>query len=169
MKETDVCILLGSNLDDREEYLHLAMKEIVSLCGKLTAQSSIYETEPWGFESENDFLNQVIIVKTSLSPLKLLEALLHIETSLGRIRLHLEGYASRIIDIDILYYGDLVIDTDVLSIPHPRLHFRRFTLVPLAELLPDFIHPVIKKSHTELLLGLDDSSPVKLFAKSFSI
>jgi 2-amino-4-hydroxy-6-hydroxymethyldihydropteridine diphosphokinase len=169
MKETDVCILLGSNLGNRQAFLSLAINEIVSLCGKLVARSDIYETEPWGFEGTSDFLNQVIIINSALAPLGLLETLLQIETNLGRKRNIDEGYVSRFIDIDILYYGDIVIDTEVLSIPHPRLHFRRFTLVPLVELLPDFIHPVLQKSNTELLQLLDDSSPVKLYAKSFSV
>jgi 2-amino-4-hydroxy-6-hydroxymethyldihydropteridine diphosphokinase len=169
MKETDVCILLGSNMGDREGVLQSAIAEIVKHCGTVSIQSSIYETEPWGFQGENDFLNQVIIIKTSLTPTELLHKLLEIEISLGRKRKNSSAYISRNIDLDILYYASMVVQTGVLSIPHPRLHLRRFTLVPLCELLPDFIHPVLQKSHSELLQTLDDSSPVKLFAKSFSI
>ncbi|MDO8896412.1 MAG: 2-amino-4-hydroxy-6-hydroxymethyldihydropteridine diphosphokinase [Bacteroidales bacterium] len=169
MMEMDVCILLGSNLGNREEQMELATAEILRLCGELLTKSSIYETMPWGFEDECDFLNQVIVIKTSLSPANLLHQLLEIETSLGRKRTSSNGYISRNIDIDILYYGSLVLETEKLSIPHPRLHLRRFTLVPLFEIVPDFIHPVLQKSHSELLQTLDDSSAVKLYAKSFSI
>jgi len=169
MMKMDVCILLGSNLGNREEQLQLATAEILRLCGDLLAKSSIYETKPWGFEDECDFLNQVIVIKTSQSPVNLLHQLLEIEIYLGRKRTNSDGYISRNIDIDILYYGNIVVETEKLSIPHPRLHLRRFTLVPLFELMPDFIHPVLQKSHSELLQTLDDSSAVKLYAKSFSI
>lgn len=118
----------------------------------LVERSSAYITEPWGFEADEWFLNELLVVETDLEPDDLMDRLLEIETELGRVR-HPEipGYQSRTIDLDILYYGDRVIDTEKVTIPHPLLHLREFALKPLCEVIPDFIHPVFHLSQTQLL------------------
>jgi 2-amino-4-hydroxy-6-hydroxymethyldihydropteridine diphosphokinase len=143
-------LLLGSNLQHRESIIAKAIAIIGQLneC-KILNKSNLYESEAWGFESENQFLNQAIEIETSLHPTTLLKALLNIENQLGRVRKH-AGYESRIIDIDILFYDHLVINLTELNIPHPRLHLRRFTLICLVEIIPNFIHPTLQKSIQQL-------------------
>lgn len=121
-------------------------------CGLLVERSSAYITEPWGFEAEEWFLNELLVVETELDPDRLMDTLLDIEAALGRVR-HPEqkGYCSRTVDLDILYYGDQVIHTEKVIVPHPRLHLRRFALEPLCEVIPDFLHPVFNLSQTQLL------------------
>ena len=121
-------------------------------CGMLVERSSAYITEPWGFEAEEWFLNELLVVETELSPDDLMDELLGIERELGRVR-HPEkkGYSSRTVDLDILYYGDQIIHTDKVTAPHPRLHLRRFALEPLCELVPDFLHPEFNLSQKQLL------------------
>ena len=118
----------------------------------LSERSSAYTTEPWGFEAEEWFLNELLVVDTELEPDVLMDELLNIESELGRVR-HPEqkGYSSRTVDLDILYYGDRIINTNKVTIPHPRLHLRKFALEPLCELIPDFLHPVFNLSQTQLL------------------
>lgn len=147
-------VLLGSNEGERATYLENARLRISQLAGKLSAASSIYETAAWGKEDQASFLNQVVGIETSLSPGLLLETLLAIEDSLGRTRT--EKWAPRTIDLDILFYGDQVVEEPGLVIPHPAIEQRRFTLVPLAEVAPVFIHPVLKKSMKELLVECND-------------
>lgn len=115
-------------------------------------RSSAYITEPWGFEADEWFLNELLVVETDLEPDDLMDRLLEIETELGRVR-HPEkpGYQSRTVDLDILYYGDWVINTEKVTVPHPLLHLREFALKPLCEVIPDFIHPVFHLSQTQLL------------------
>lgn len=156
----NIFILLGSNLGDRKALLQQSRQAIEQNCGKLLVVSHLYETAPWGFESDNWFLNQVIEIQSELSAQQLLEKLLAIETSLGRNRSETR-YSSRNIDIDLLYYGDQVLNSTELDLPHPRLQLRRFTLLPLCEIAPDFIHPVIQKTQLELLQQLSDESVVK--------
>lgn len=121
-------------------------------CGMLVERSSSYVTEPWGFEAEEWFLNALLVVETELEPDVLMDTLLGIEADLGRVR-HPEqpGYQSRTIDLDILYYGDRVVNTEKVTIPHPLLHLRAFALEPLCEVIPDFLHPVFNLSQTQLL------------------
>ena len=118
----------------------------------LVERSSAYITEPWGFEAEEWFLNELLVVETELEPDDLMDALMGIEAELGRVR-HPEqkGYCSRTVDLDILYYGDRIINTAKVTTPHPLLHLRRFALEPLCELIPDFLHPVFNLSQTQLL------------------
>ena len=118
----------------------------------MSERSSAYTTEPWGFEAEEWFLNELLVVDTELEPDDLMDELLKIEAELGRVR-HPEvrGYCSRTVDLDILYYGDKIIKTDKVTIPHPRLHLRKFALMPLCEVVPDFLHPVFNLSQTQLL------------------
>ena len=155
-------LLLGSNRGNRPEMLKQAAGLIEKQVGKRTASSSVYETAPWGFFDKTFFLNQVLCVETLLSPYDLLDALLRIETVIGRIR-HGKNYISRIIDIDILFFGNHIINQEHLTIPHPRLHERKFTLLPLAEIAAGFIHPVFRLTVGDLVLRCTDSSEVNLF------
>ena len=158
-----VYLQLGSNLDDRIGLLASATEKIVSGIGKLIARSSIYESEPWGFEAEQNFLNQVIVVETDLSPSKLLAAILEIEKSLGRIRSKGIGYQSRPIDIDILFFNEEVISSRNLDIPHPRIQERLFTLLPLGELDEGLVHPLLDKTIGQLLSECGDRGKVAIF------
>lgn len=157
-------ILLGSNMGDREGIITQAIDMIVNECGDLIDKSYLYESESWGFETEQWFLNQVIEIKSTLSPQRLIYNLLSIETQLGRDRLHhYDNYVSRVIDLDILYYDNLVMNNNIITLPHPKLHLRRFTLLPLCDIAPDFIHPVLNKPNKELLNSCKDISAVKLY------
>jgi len=150
---------IGSNLGDRAGNLRNAVNMIGEVTGTAVRESSVYETEPWGFSADTSFLNMVVGFETSLHPGALLSAMLDIEVSMGRIRSK-SKYSSRVIDIDILLFGDLVLNEKLLQIPHPHLHERRFVLVPLAEIAPDFIHPLFKKSVLILLESCPDPSSV---------
>jgi 2-amino-4-hydroxy-6-hydroxymethyldihydropteridine diphosphokinase len=155
-----VFLLIGGNLDDRFSLLSIAKESISKKIGAIVQESSIYETAPWGFTSEQDFLNQVIIVSTSLTPFKVLKKCQIIEDKFGRIR-RSEQYASRTMDIDILFYNDEIINTPELIVPHERLHQRKFTLEPLVEIAPNFIHPKIKKTLTEIMKECTDEADVR--------
>ena len=156
----EVYLLTGGNLGDRFKLLEQAKNEISEKIGKIKNESSIYETVPWGFKAEQDFLNQVVEVSTKLSPQKVLEFCLEIEDELGRERKS-GYYESRTMDIDILFYNDEIINEPGLIIPHPKLHLRRFTLVPLTEIEPDFVHPVLNKKLTLILEECNDISDVR--------
>ena len=145
-------ILFGSNQGDKEALLEQSCALINNRCGTVVERSSAYLTEPWGFEAEEWFLNELLVVDTEMEPDDLMDALLEIEKELGRVRIPgYQGYTSRTCDLDILYYGDQVIHTDKVDVPHPRLHLRRFALEPLCEVIPDFQHPVFHLSQTQLL------------------
>lgn len=154
-----VFLLLGANLGNRFQQLKLAGEAIQKEVGKVSQVSAVYETAAWGVEEGPSYLNQVLRVETSLSPEALLSVTSRIEDALGRTRQF--KWDSRLIDIDILFYENLQVETERLIIPHPYLHLRRFTLVPLAEIAPHFLHPVLKKTTLQLLLDLDDPLPVK--------
>ena len=128
--------------------------------GKVITSSSVYETEPWGFQTEEEFLNMVVKVETNLNPYGLIGRILMIESMLGRIRLE-KQYTSRVIDIDILFYDDLGIDETNLQIPHPLIYKRKFVLVPLCEIELGMVHPVLKKSVSLLLESCEDKSRVR--------
>ena len=157
-----VIISLGSNLGNRVLYLNAAISRMQSEIGCMVAKSSIYESESWGFESKNAFLNQVVSFETELNPEGLLKILLKIEYELGRVRVS-EVYESRTIDLDILFFEDRIIDERALQIPHPRIQERKFILVPLNEILPDFNHPIFQKSIKMLLAECKDKLWVKKF------
>lgn len=154
----DVILLTGGNMGDRSSNLTAARNRLVGALGPLRAASSIYATAPWGVTDQPDFLNQVLIISTSRSPREVLSSLLTIEESLGRVRT--AKWGPRPIDIDILFYGDAVVDTPELTVPHPEIPHRRFVLEPLAEVAPDFIHPVLGVSVRELLAQTPDNSAV---------
>lgn len=152
-------LLIGGNVGDRHKNLERARQLIEEKAGKLLNQSSIYETEAWGKQDQPAFLNQVLEVETSLEPQALLQAILQAELDMGRSRD--ERYGPRTIDIDILLFNDLSLETQELTIPHSQLHLRRFALVPLAEIAAAEIHPLLKKSIDELLLDCPDKLGVK--------
>lgn len=152
-------LLLGSNLGNRKKYISSAISEIEAKLGSVAKRSSLYQTASWGKHDQPDFLNQVIELKTSLEPQALLSGVLSIEAVLGRKRV--EKWGSRIIDIDILLYEDQIINDPELIIPHPYLAFRRFCLMPLSEIAPEFIHPILNKNIQQLLLELSDDLFVK--------
>jgi 2-amino-4-hydroxy-6-hydroxymethyldihydropteridine diphosphokinase len=151
---------LGTNLGDREENLKKAIVNISAFAGEVISFSQIYETEPWGFRSEDHFFNMVIQIKTNLKPVDLLKQLLKIEIQMGRAR-GTEMYSSRIIDIDILLYENEIINKPYLKVPHPMIQERKFVLVPLCDIAPGMIHPVLNKTFKILLEECDDESIVK--------
>src|SRR5512133_2750799 len=157
-----VLLGLGSNMGDRLSYLSYALNALDQEAGRVTAKSSVWETEPWGFEAEEQFLNMAVRLTTKMEPHQLLEMIKSLEASLGRTRKKGRGYQSRVIDIDILLWGKRVIDAHGLQVPHPRIAGRRFVLVPLCEIAPYDIHPVSGKSMIELLGECDDQSKVRL-------
>ena len=155
-------VLFGSNMGDKESIFSQTCLLINNRCGQVVKVSAAYESEPWGFEAKEWFLNRIIVVETELSPMDLLQQLLDIEKDLGRVRHpEIQGYTSRIADLDLLYYGNRIIQTETLTVPHPRLHLRRFTLVPLCDVDPDFIHPIFKMTQKELLEQCTDDDVVR--------
>lgn len=153
-----VFLLLGSNMGDRLLFLSQAAKQIANRVGPIAKTSSFYQTAAWGNTDQPDFINQVLQVESLLSPAKVLETILDIEIELGRERI--EKWGSRTIDIDILGYDEVIVDEPDLKIPHPNLHQRAFTLVPLLEIDPDWLHPVLKQSPEEMLSHLEDQLSV---------
>ncbi|MCC9137451.1 2-amino-4-hydroxy-6-hydroxymethyldihydropteridine diphosphokinase [Pontibacter silvestris] len=156
-----VYLLLGGNLRDRFSTLQQAREHIAVQVGIILQSSKLYETAAWGKTDQPAFLNQVIEVKTALSPEQVLQTINIIEHELGRVRL--EHWGSRVIDIDILFYDSLILHTQRLTIPHPQLQHRRFTLKPLVEIAPELMHPVLSKSATQLLEECEDNLEVKEF------
>lgn len=153
-------LCLGANLGDCIAQLASARELISDQVGSILSSSSLYKTSPWGVENQPDYYNQMLKVSTQLSPVDLLEKLLGIEQQLGRVRT--QTWAARTIDIDILYYNNLIINRKELQIPHPRLHLRRFVLEPLLQIAPDFIHPQLHLNHQQLLANCTDSNRVEV-------
>lgn len=154
-------LLIGGNLGDREMMLKKAKERICLACGQIEGFSGIYETEPWGLGDQPHYLNQAICLKTALEAQQLLEEILQIEKSMGRERI--EKYGARIIDIDILYLGTQIFESPNLLIPHPRIHERRFVLVPMAELAPSLCDPRSGLNMTQLLEQCQDSLKVSRY------
>jgi 2-amino-4-hydroxy-6-hydroxymethyldihydropteridine diphosphokinase len=150
---------LGSNIGDRIQHLETACNLIEQKIGVIASKSSIYETAAWGNTNQNAFLNQVIIVNRHWHPIDILDSILNIEKEMGRIRE--EKWGPRIIDIDLLYYSDVIVKMAELTLPHPFIQERRFVLEPLAEIAPNFIHPKLKKTNLELLNECSDKSEIK--------
>jgi 2-amino-4-hydroxy-6-hydroxymethyldihydropteridine diphosphokinase len=159
MKLNNVYLLLGSNMLEPEKQLELAKKYIQQSAGKILHSSSLYRTAAWGKTDQPDFLNQVLQVQTKFNAEQLLKDVLGIEEKMGRIRT--EKNAPRIIDIDILFFNEDIISSKNLTVPHPEIYRRRFVLTPLAELSPDFIHPVLHKNMQEMLDSCSDELNVQ--------
>ena len=147
-----VYLALGTNLGDRSTNLRAAFKAMSPEI-KVIVESKVYETPPWGYEDQPAFLNMAVKGETVLKPESLLKRLKQLEVQLGREQSFRWG--PRLIDIDILFYDDLILESESLTIPHPRLHERAFVLVPLADIAPDFVHPVLKETIKELSVRVD--------------
>ena len=146
-------------MDHRQEQLAYAAKLIEERCGSVIDRSSLYETAAWGKTDQDSFLNQALVLETTLGARDLLNEILYIENLMGRDRI--EKYGPRIIDIDIIFFNHQVIKENGLMIPHPEMAKRRFVLEPLNEVIPAYIHPLYYKTVTELLNQCDDTLPVK--------
>ena len=158
-------LLIGGNQGNRQQIINNATNLIQQRIGFVAVSSHIYETEPWGdFQDPNTqpFLNIALLVHTNLTPLQALSSALLIEKELGRQRIGLPSssnrrtYSSRPIDIDLIFFGNLVINTPTLTLPHPRMHLRRFVLKPLCDIAPDYIHPLFNKTLNTLLSECTD-------------
>lgn len=158
MEEHVVYLALGSNLGNRAANLKEAIASLAPQM-ELKAKSDVYETPPWGFADQGKFLNQVVRVETYLKPEPLLKHLKRLEVALGRKETFQNG--PRLIDMDILFYDDLVLYSPALTIPHPHMHERGFVLVPMMDIAPDFVHPVKKKSIREIALFAEVGGIVK--------
>jgi len=153
-----VYLLTGSNLGDRIENLTKAAQLINEKAGKLVTQSNFYQTSPWGPLDQPDYINQALLIETMLSPSSLMELLLAIEEKMGRVRTL--KYGPRIIDIDILFFGNEVIDTRLVKVPHPAVQNRRFALIPLAEIAASYLDPTTGKTISQLLTACQDQGTV---------
>ena len=157
-----VFLQLGSNLGDRELLLKDAMLAIENRVGNIVDFSKVYESVPWRVEGQDNYLNQILKVKTTLLADEVLSVVLDIEKQLGRIRF--EKWGERLIDIDIIFYNDSIIETPDLCVPHKHLHERMFVLTPLHNIAPEMIHPKYNKTIEELLNICNDAELVKEYA-----
>lgn len=153
-----IYLLLGSNQGERLENIQEARRLINGRIGRMVRSSSVYLTAAWGEIDQPNFYNQVVQVDSELLPMELLKVINEIELLLGRLRA--QKWGPRLIDIDILYYKDLKLETEVLTIPHPHIQNRRFALEPMAEIAPDFIHPILQQTQSELLRNCHDKLAV---------
>lgn len=162
-KMNTIFLMLGTNVGKRLSNLTIANELISTRIGKIVSLSHIYESESWGYKTSNNYFNQCIILHSIMEAMNVLIEILNIETEMGRVR-EGETYSDRIIDIDILFFNKDCINSKNLTIPHPHLHKRKFVLEPLNEIAPDFIHPVLDKSVTQLLHDCED----KLFVRKLN-
>lgn len=156
----EAVLLLGSNFDDKEHFIELALIEI-SKKYKIITKSSLYYSAPLGFKSNNEFLNLGILINTDYQPNVLLKDMLDIEIKLGRKRGFIDGYKDRPIDIDIILFSNEIVNNYELTIPHPRMHLRNFCLIPLNEIIPNYIVPGFNKTIKQLLFLCEDNSEVR--------
>lgn len=159
LEQRDAYLLLGTNLGDRAENLNTAILFIETEVGQVFAKSSVYETAAWGKTDQPGFLNCAVGVRSKFEPLELLKMLLDIEQKMGRVRL--ERWGERLIDIDIIFYDDVVFSDENLQLPHPEMHKRRFVLEPLNEIAENFIHPIFKEKVSSILSNLTDELTVE--------
>lgn len=156
----DIVLLIGGNEGDRMKLISQATELIEQHIGSVVASSALYETEAWGFESATPFLNQALRIVTPLSPTAVLEQGQAIERMLGRVAVVSpdgeKHYSSRPMDVDIIFFNSEIIDTPRLEIPHPRMHLRKFVLHPLCDIIPDFVHPTLGKTVSQLLFECKD-------------
>jgi 2-amino-4-hydroxy-6-hydroxymethyldihydropteridine diphosphokinase len=162
-------LLTGSNLGDRIGHLASAAGLLNAMAGEIVKYSPVYESPPWGFDHPTAFLNQAIALKTSVKPADLLAIIHDIEKSSGRRRGEGNTYEARTLDIDIIFYGQEIIGEHDLQIPHPRMHLRRFTLLPLCDIAPGLVHPLLKKNMRELLDDCSDDSDVSCYTTDLSL
>ncbi|MCP4312226.1 MAG: 2-amino-4-hydroxy-6-hydroxymethyldihydropteridine diphosphokinase [Bacteroidetes bacterium] len=160
MKGCIACFSLGSNMGDRVLHLERAAELLRERTGTLVSLSGMYESPSWGYDSDTPFINCCLAIRTGLDPLDLMGTARGIEQEMGRTRTE-SGYSDRVIDVDLLLCGELVMDHPRLVVPHPRMSLRRFVLLPLAEILPDLRHPVSGLTIAQLLEQCPDQSPVK--------
>lgn len=154
-------LLIGGNLGDRTGHLREAVEQIDKQVGRVGKQSSLYETAAWGVAGQPDYLNQALLVSTEMDARTLLHTVLAIEHNIGRVRR--QKWGARVIDIDIIFFNDAVINEPDLKIPHPQMQFRQFVLVPLMEILPDWEHPVLHQSVSTLLANCTDQLPASKY------
>ena len=155
-----VFLEIGGNIGNKHDNFNKVYKFIKNELGKIIKKSSIYETPPWGFDAKDNFWNQVLLIETEFSPVELLQKIAEIENWFGRKR-ESGKYNSRQMDIDILYFDELVTETENLTIPHPQIQNRRFVLVPLVDIAPEFVHPLLGMNSLLLLENCPDSSLIK--------
>ena len=156
-----VFLLIGGNMGNRLQNLHQAITLLSASCGPVIQQSAVYETAAWGKTDQAAFLNQALLLNTELSAQELITTVLSVEEQMGRHRT--EKFGPRVIDIDIMFYNEEIINEPHLTVPHPQMQNRRFALIPLNELAPLFVHPVLKKTIKQLLIECNDELPVTKF------
>lgn len=159
MKYQNIFLLIGSNLGGRLSNLNRCVDLISTELGSIIKPSSVYETAPWGKSDQPNYLNQAIQIETNFGPAELLGRCLTLEKQLGRERK--EKWGARVIDVDLIYFNDRIINSKDLVIPHPRMTERKFVLEPLTEISPNFMHPLLKKTNQELLTDCKDQLPIK--------
>ncbi|WP_299456930.1 2-amino-4-hydroxy-6-hydroxymethyldihydropteridine diphosphokinase [uncultured Microscilla sp.] len=152
-------LLLGTNLGDKTQNLYTATQMLASQAGVVQKHSAIYETMPWGIPDQPVFYNQVLVIDTSLEVRELLRVTQSIEVAMGRQKYRKWG--ERLIDIDILYYGQMMLESEDLNVPHSQIALRRFTLTPLVEIAPLLVHPALRLTQTQLLAQCPDKLEVK--------
>lgn len=163
--EQDIILHLGSNMGDRKQHLWFGFKEIESEIGTITAASKIYNTEPWGKKDQEEYLNAAVRVRTALSPKEVLNSSRNIEIEAGSRQK--EKWGKRILDIDLLFYGDEIIQEEKLKVPHPFVQKRNFVLVPLMDIIPFYRHPQLKRTIEELYLSCRDPLNVEYFDEPY--